>query len=61
MTPFLHYNLGVDSFVVLCMIFTKFPNRTEKHNETLTFADCKGKYAFVCSEGIMSYIFKSYI
>ncbi|XP_052094110.1 uncharacterized protein LOC127730098 [Mytilus californianus] len=43
-------SLNIDSFVVLCMLFNKFPNRTGNY-ETLTSTACKEKYAFVCSEG----------
>ncbi|XP_052094145.1 uncharacterized protein LOC127730100 isoform X6 [Mytilus californianus] len=43
-------NIATDSFVLHCMLYTKYPNRTENY-EQLTKTDCGQKYPFICSEG----------
>ncbi|CAC5389655.1 unnamed protein product [Mytilus coruscus] len=43
-------NIATDSFVLHCMLYTKYPNRTGNY-EHLTKTDCGGKYSFMCSEG----------
>ncbi|CAC5389650.1 unnamed protein product [Mytilus coruscus] len=43
-------NLDTESFVLQCMLFTKYPNGTEI-KKTMIASACRKKYKFVCTEG----------
>ncbi|XP_071156203.1 uncharacterized protein [Mytilus edulis] len=43
-------NLDPESFVLQCMLFTKYPNNTG-NSKTLTASACREKYEFICTKG----------